>query len=96
MSRRRSQSAFTSVRSEGGILPMELLQRLALGDKDLPGLASEDYHLEKTERVGEAINRSWTRLLGCWTSFQESLEKVPEADKTATQLTRNRFLLPSR
>ena len=94
MSRRRSQSAFTAVRSEGGILPTELLQRVALGDSSLPGLEPDDYHLDKSEQVGEAINRSWARLLGCWTTFREAAQKAPTTDKTATQLTRNRLLLP--
>ena len=93
MSRGRSHLAFTSVRTEGGLLPSELLARITAGDKDLPGLNAADYHLGKGERIGEAVNRSWSRLLGAWKAFKDELEKLPDND-LATGLTRDRWLLP--
>ena len=44
---KRHQTIFTTVRSEGAILPMDLLQRIALGDAR--GLTPESYNLLKTE-----------------------------------------------
>ena len=35
---------FTAVKTEGAILPADLLGRVAQGD-DLPGLTPRDYHL---------------------------------------------------
>lgn len=83
---------FTTIRTEGAILPPDLLQRIAGGDPDLDGLAPEDYHLAKGERLNEAINRSWNRLLAVWSAFKAALEKLSKTDP-ATTVTRERWLL---
>jgi hypothetical protein len=89
---KRHQTIFTTLHSEGAILPMDLLQRIAQGDANLQGLTPESYHLLKTEKLNEAINRSWNRLLSAWTAFKAAREKLPEHD-TGTTLTRERWLL---
>ncbi len=86
----RRRDLFVTVRTEGGILPADLLQRIALGDAE--GLRAEDYHLSG-ERLSEAITRSWNRLLAAWASFRTALERLPESD-AATSITRERWLLP--
>jgi hypothetical protein len=63
-----ARTTFTTVKTEGGLLPADLLQRIADG-RDLPGLRAEDYHLLPGERLNEAINRAWNRCLGAWLSF---------------------------
>ena len=93
MKRSASRSAFTAIRTEGGILPAELLERLGAGDKDLPGLTPEDFHLGPQERLGEAVNRSWSRLRGAWSAFRDARAKLPP-DDPATRVTRERWLLP--
>ncbi len=90
---RRQHTIFSTVRSEGAILPMDLLQRIAVLDPALDGLTSESYHLLTTERLNEAINHSWNRLLGAWAIFKAARDKLPERD-TGTTLTRERWLLP--
>ncbi len=90
---KRHQTIFTTVRSEGAILPMDLLQRIAQGDPNLDGLAPESYNLLKTEKLNEAINRSWNRLLSAWAAFKAAQDKLPERD-AGTTLTRERWLLP--
>src|SRR5216684_3226534 len=90
---KRHHTIFTTVHSEGAILPMDLLQRIAQGDPKLDGLTPESYNLLKTEKLNEAINRSWNRLLSAWVAFKAALEKLPERD-TGTTLTRERWLLP--
>ncbi len=62
--RLRGRDPFACVRSEGALLPSELLARVAEGDPGLPGTTPASYHLAAGERIGEAINRSWSRLLG--------------------------------
>ena len=69
--RARLRSPFTTLRTEGALLPADLLQRVLAGDADLDGLTPESYHLSG-EKLNEAINRSWNRLqsvcaarLGC-------------------------------
>jgi hypothetical protein len=69
---------FTTVRSEGALLPPELPQRIAEGDKELGGLGPTDYHLGEDERLTEAISRAWNRLVGLWASFKPSLEGLDE------------------
>ena len=91
MSRRDRQ--FSSVRTEGGLLPQDVLSRIQAGDKDLPGLTPADYHLGAHERIGEAVNRAWSRLTATWHAFQEALSKEPDSS-LATGLTRDRWLLP--
>ncbi|MEX0874892.1 MAG: N-6 DNA methylase, partial [Actinomycetota bacterium] len=84
---------FATIRTEGGLLPSDLLARVASDDRDLPGLGPEDYHLAKGERIGEAITRSWNRLIGAWASLRTHLGET-KSDDAATGLTRDRFLLP--
>ncbi|MCG9969579.1 N-6 DNA methylase [Pelotomaculum terephthalicicum JT] len=88
----RRKDMFTTIRTEGSILPPDLLQRIVTGERELDGLAPEDYHLAKGERLNEAINRSWNRLLGVWASFKAGLEKLPPGDPAIT-ITRERWLL---
>ena len=45
---KRHHTIFITVRSEGAILPMDLLQRIAQGDPKLDGLTPESYNLLKT------------------------------------------------
>jgi hypothetical protein len=90
---RRQHTIFTTVRSEGSILPVDLLQRVATADPSLAGLAPDNYYLLKTEKLNEAINRSWNRLLNAWGAFKSAQDKLPEKD-AGTTLTRERWLLP--
>src|ERR1700677_1691910 len=87
----RRQNPFTTVRTEGAILPADLLQRVA-GGSDLDGLTPETYHLPG-ERLKEVINDAWNRLTAKWRNFREALGKPPEA-APATSVTRERWLLP--
>jgi hypothetical protein len=87
----KRQNPFTTVRSEGAILPADLLQRV-VGGRDLDGLTPEAYHLAG-ERLGDAINSAWNRLTAKWQNFREALAKLPAADP-ATAVTRERWLLP--
>ncbi|HOZ22791.1 MAG TPA: N-6 DNA methylase [bacterium] len=77
---------------EGAILPPDLLQRIAAGDPALEGLTPESYHLIEGEKINEVTSRSWNRLLGAWTAFQEHLARLPEND-AATSITREKWLL---
>jgi len=89
MSRRQP---FLNIRTEGALLPSDLLGRLLEGE-NLPGLKPDDYHLGAGEKLNEAISRSWTRLLSIWASFRKSQAVLPVTD-LGTTLTREKWLLP--
>jgi hypothetical protein len=86
-----SGAAFVSVRTEGGLLPVDLLRRVSLMDPGLPGLRGEDYGLAPGERVADAIVRSWNRLLPIWERFAERLEKLPASETSADTQTRDQW-----
>ena len=82
-----------ATRSEGGLLPADVLARIAALDRDLGGLAASDFHLAPNERLGEAIARSWARLTAAWDAFSTDRDGLPVGDH-AGRLTRERWLLP--
>jgi hypothetical protein len=89
----RRVEQFSTVRSEGGLLPADLLARVVAGDPTLESIGAEAYHLAPGERLGEAISRSWNRLVGAWAGFRETLDGLPPTDRTATEVTRRRWSL---
>jgi very-short-patch-repair endonuclease len=89
----KDKAIFTTLRTEGAILPADLLQRIVENDKDLDGLKPTTYHLLEGEKLNESINRSWNRLRGAWVSFQTALEEL-SPNNLGTSVTRDRFLLP--
>ena len=89
----RTLAAFSTIRTEGAMLPSDILVRVASGDKSLGGLEESSYHLAPGEKIGEATNRAWNRLQAAWANFQSAREKLAATD-TGTSLTRERWLLP--
>ena len=81
-----AQNNFITVKTEGGILPADLLQRIA--DGEMEGLNPADYHLAGSEKLNEAMNRAWNRLQGAWGSFKNKMEGIAPTE-TGTTLTRD-------
>lgn len=90
--RTRYADTFTTVRTEGALLPPDLLRRIVDLNHGLGGLTPEDYHLSG-ERLTEATNRAWNRLQGAWAAFQTARAALPETD-LGTRSTRERWLQP--
>lgn len=88
----RRLELFTTIHTEGAILPVDILQRILDGDSSIDGTSPESYHLGTGEKINEAVNRSWNRLQGLWLSFQNAREKLPTSD-AGTSLTRDKWLL---
>jgi predicted nucleic acid-binding protein len=91
---RRTLDSRPTVRSEGGLLPPELLDRITdTREKDLPGLdASRDYGLEPNVRLTEAAARSWEHAKAYWGAFKARLEgSRPGAE---LGITRQLWLVP--
>ncbi len=82
-----------AVTSEGGLLPIDLLARVKDRDGNLPGLAASDFYLQSHERLNEAAERAWTRVLALWRGFHNQLQRLP-AGHHATGLTQSALLLP--
>lgn len=89
--RLRSRDLFQTVHTEGGLLPADLLQRIADGDRTLDGLRPSDYHLDPGERLNERITRAWTRLTSAWRAFDDARQNLPPGDAGGA-LTRDRWL----
>ena len=89
---RRNQD-FQTIRSEGGLLPHDLLRRLLDPKEKLPGTRPEEYQLSHGERLNEVISQSWNRLVKQWAEFRTAAEKLP-AGEPATGLTNDKWTLP--
>lgn len=84
---------FQTIRSEGGLLPTDLLQRLLDPADSLPGKQPEDYHLAASERLTEVITLAWNRLRRRWSEFRELRSKLPDGE-AGTGLTNEKWSLP--
>jgi hypothetical protein len=90
MARRTQQ--FQTIRTEGAILPPDILRRIAA--LKAIGASPETYHLPPGSKLNESISQSWTSLLTHWQAFQEVREKLLDSDETGTAITNERWLLP--
>ena len=90
---RRRPGGFQTVRSEGGLLPTDLLRRLTDPHSTLPGTRPEDYALAAGERVNEAVTQSWNRLRKHWREFR-TVAAVLSAGVAGTRLTNEKWSLP--
>ena len=87
----RNNQQFTTIRTEGALLPPDILQRIV--SQKVDGMCPADYHLPEGFKTTEAITQSWDMLKKHWKSFQEARETLSETD-TGTALTNERWLLP--
>ena len=84
---------FQTVRSEGGLLPPDLLRRLLDRHSSLAGTRPEDYGLSPGERLNEAITHSWNRLRRHYGEFGAAAANLPEGE-AGTGLTNDKWSLP--
>lgn len=89
---RRNQE-FQTIRSEGGLLPADLLRRVLDRSTNLAGTRPGDYGLPEDERLNEVITQSWNRLLKHWAEFRAAKENLPESE-AGTGLTNDKWNLP--
>ncbi len=88
-----AHDAFATVRSEGGLLPPDLLARIAGNDPILKGLDPADYGLAKSERLNDAAARAWANVRTYWAAFQAATGSLPDSERGLTE-TREQWLLP--
>jgi hypothetical protein len=89
---RRTQD-FQTIRSEGGLLPPDLLRRVIDPRGSLKGTRPEDYGLPQGERLNEVITHSWNRLRRHWSEFRSAAASLPEGE-AGTGLTNDKWSLP--
>ena len=87
----RHQPEFSGVRSQGGLLPPDLLRRVL--DSSLPGVEPDDYVLAAGERLNEVITQAWNRLGKHWTEFRAAAANLSEGE-AGTGLTNDKWSLP--
>lgn len=91
MSRRTNH--FQTIRSEGGLLPPDLLRRVLDPKEKLEGTRPEDYGLPQSVRPNEVITQSWNRLRKHWAEFRAAASSLPEGE-AGTGLTNDKWSLP--
>src|SRR5262245_28469437 len=84
---------FQTIRSEGGLLPPDLLRRVLDPKSKLAGTQPEDYGLAPSERLNEAVTQSWNRLRKHWAEFRGAAAGLP-AGEAGTGLTNDKWTLP--
>lgn len=89
----RRVTEFQTIRSEGGLLPSDLLRRIIDPAGKVSGVEPTAYGLPAGERINEAITQSWNRLRRHWTEFRAATKDLSAGD-AATGLTNDRWSLP--
>lgn len=89
----RRSTEFETIRSEGGLLPPDLLRRVLDPRAKLDGTRPEDYGLPQGERLNEVIIQSWNRLRKHWGEFRVAAAGLPEGEP-GTGLTNDKWSLP--
>lgn len=89
----RGNQDFQTIRSEGGLLPTDLLRRVLDPKAKLDGTRPEDYGLPQGERLNEVITQSWNRLRKHWAEFRMAAGNLPDGE-AGTGLTNDKWSLP--
>jgi hypothetical protein len=91
MSATASSQVFDSVRTVGGLLPADMLTRIADG-KDVSGSRPADYHVVGVRSVKDAAERHWDYLKGAWRSLRDTLGSDDSPDPSGLAVAN--WLLP--
>ncbi|MEU5837426.1 N-6 DNA methylase [Streptomyces diacarni] len=83
--------ASTAVRIEGRLLSPDLVNKIRLGDTEVPGTAPADYGLARGTRVADVASRKWEGLKAGYLAFQDDLAKLGD-NSDPTKATREWLL----
>ncbi|MYI05971.1 MAG: N-6 DNA methylase [Gemmatimonadetes bacterium] len=81
------------VTTTGGLLPRDLLDRVATHDAKLDGTTPDSYGLAPGEQLSNSITHSWNRVGTLWERFNTELATLNDSER-AIGLTRRRLTLP--
>jgi hypothetical protein len=90
MSATASSQVLTSVRTVGGLLPADMLIRIAEG-RDVSGSRPADYHVVGARSVHDAAERHWDFLKGAWRVLRD---KIGDTGHDPSGLAVENWLLP--
>ncbi|GAA1895430.1 N-6 DNA methylase [Streptomyces sodiiphilus] len=82
----RTSLAFTAVTTVGGLLPADMLLRIAEA-RNLPGTKSADYGLPASVPVRDEAERAWEYLKPLWRDLREALPPDPVTGRPAADAT---------
>lgn len=82
----RTAPAFTAVTTVGGLLPSDMLLRIAEAAK-LPGTKPADYHLPASVAVRDEAERAWEYLKPLWRELRTALPSDPKTGAPAADPT---------
>ena len=83
----------SAVTTTGGLLPRDLLDRVATHDAKLNGTTPDSYGLVPGEQLSNSITHSWNRVGTLWERFNTELATLDNSER-AIGLTRRRLTLP--
>ena len=83
----------SAVTTTGGLLPRDLLDRVATHDAKLDGTTPDSYGLAPGEQLSNSIAHSWNRVGTLWERFNSELASLDNSER-AIGLTRRRLTLP--
>jgi hypothetical protein len=83
---------YVAIRSEGGLIPYDLLDKIA--NEDVSGQKPSDFGLQKGRRLTDEISRVWSDAQSLWDIIRRRRESLSEKDPYGTTLTRDRWIVP--
>ncbi|WP_214407391.1 Eco57I restriction-modification methylase domain-containing protein [Pseudonocardia lacus] len=95
MSAIKRAQIFSAVYTVGGLLPADMLVRIAEG-KDVDGARPADYRVIGSRSVQDEAERHWEYLRSVWAELRNRLPRAPEAEVPvdATGTAVSQWLLP--
>ena len=81
---------FTTVKSEGGLIPFDILERIYSGD--IIGQSARDFGIE-TGSVLDEISKAWKAARTFYNAFQLRLNRLKAEDSTVRD-TREQWIIP--
>jgi len=88
-----ASSAFQAIRTVGGLLPADMLARIADG-RDVSASKPADYHIVGNRSVKDEAERHWDYLKGAWRALRDTLGPTGTVAADLQGLAVENWLLP--
>ncbi len=88
MPARRSAISYAAIRTEGGLLPPDLLDRIQRQDAAISGLEPKDYSLPPGTRLMAQMTEAWQAIQTHYASFRRTMQLIERDNASGTSETR--------